>query len=128
MASPSGRREEPDGIPVGFPEIPEDLKGSEGQRDVSVFVSLSTMDVDEHSVGIDVWNLEVGTFLEPEPEGVHDGETGFVMGELDQVQDLSNFVETEDHGEGFVFFGSYEFESGPLSLEGVGEEELDAAQ
>ena len=110
-----------------FPEIPEDLKSSEGQRDVPVLVSLSTMDVNEHSIGIDVRNLEVGTFLEPEPEGVHDGETGFMMGELDQVQDFSNFVDTEDHGEGFLLFGSDELESGPFSLEGVGEEELDTA-
>jgi hypothetical protein len=127
-ATPAGCREEPDGIAVSFPEIPEDLKSSEGQRNVSVLVSLPSMDVNEHSFGIDIGNLEVGSFLKPETEGVHDGETGFVMRELDRIKKFSDFVEAQDHGQGFLFFGSDECEGGPFSLECVGEEELDAAQ
>jgi hypothetical protein len=113
---------------VGFPEFPENLECFEGQRNVSVFVSFTAMDMDEHSLGIDVRYLEMGSFLEPETEGVHGGETSLVMREPYRSEDISDFANTEDHREGFLFFGSDELESGPLSFEGVGEEELDAAQ
>jgi len=32
------------------------------------------VDMNHHSLGIDIGNLEIESFLEPEPQGVHDCE------------------------------------------------------
>lgn len=113
---------------MGFPEIPKDVKGSLRQRDVSILVPLAPVDVDKHAVGVDIRDLQVRSFPDAQTKGVYDGEAGLVMGEPHRVQDVPDFVPTQNHRQGFLFFGSDEFEGGPFAFEGVGEEEFDAAQ
>jgi len=50
------------------------------------------MDVDEHSLGIDVWDLEMGAFLEPQFQGVDGCEADLVAVHFDGFQDSVDLV------------------------------------
>ena len=78
---------------MGFVVISESEQGRLGQRNQSIFRALTAVDVNQHSLGVDVANLEIEGFLEPEAQGVDDREEaqhGWLFDELKKRVNLAD--------------------------------------
>ena len=80
-------------VAMGFVIFPEDLQGGFRQRDQAIFGTLSSMDMDEHSLGVDIFNMEIESFLESESQGVDDREEEEHGGLFDQLEKGVNFAD-----------------------------------
>ena len=80
-------------VAMGFVIFPEDLQGGFRQRDQAIFGTLSTMDMDEHSLGVDIFNMEIESFLESESQGVDDREEAEHRRLFDQLEKRVNFAD-----------------------------------
>ena len=80
-------------VSMGFVVFPEDLQGGFRQRDQAIFGTLSTMDMDEHSLGVDIFNMEIESFLESESQGVDDREEAEHRRLFDQLEKRVNFAD-----------------------------------
>jgi len=75
-----------------------------------------------------VGNSQEQTFTESEATGINRGQTDPVDGRAHARENRLDFLPAQDHGQ-FLFPGrAQEFETGPVTLEGVLEQELDGAQ
>ena len=58
-------------ISVGLPVTAQQFKGVFRQWDISVFSSLAAMDMDHHTVAVDILDLEIERFCEPQTAGIN---------------------------------------------------------
>ena len=86
-------REDPLFVTMGFVVLSESEQGGLWQRDHSIFGALTSVDVNHHSLGVDIRNLEIESFLEPEPQGVHDREEAQHGWLFDQLQEGVDFAD-----------------------------------
>jgi hypothetical protein len=86
------------------------------------------MDVDEHSLGIDVRDLEVCSFPDTKTKGVDDFQACPVVFELDMIEYVFDFLPAQDNRELFFLFRSDEFKTCPVSFQGDCEEMFDATE
>jgi hypothetical protein len=83
----------------------------------------------EHQPGtVDILDLKLSPLLEPQTAGVYGRETDSVARNLDEAENLVNLIGAEDGGELFLVGRANEAQSGQVLVEGMLEEELDAAQ
>jgi hypothetical protein len=85
------------------------------------------MDVDQHPCAVDVADLQVQPFPEPQPQRVDRPEIGPVMVRADGVDETPYLIDGEHVGEFLVPADTKPLERGPVARRGVGVEELDAA-
>jgi hypothetical protein len=83
--------------------------------------------MDHHPRAIDVADLEVQSFGEPQSQRVDGVEVGAVMGRADGGDELSDLVDGEDVGEPLLPGDAEAFEGRPITGNGVRIEELDSA-
>lgn len=102
----------------------EDEQSGFGQWYQTIFGTLATMDVNHHSIGLDILNLEIESFLQPESQRVDDGEEAQHGGFFDQLEERMNFTDGDDDRDFELASRSYELESGPISRARKGEELL----
>ena len=95
-------RENPFLVTMGFVILSEREQCGLGQRDHSIFGALTTVYVNHHSLGVDIGNLEIESFLEPEPQGVHDREEAQHGWLFDELKKRVNFAD-RNHGRQFEF-------------------------
>ena len=92
-----------------------------------IFVSFAP-DAQEHPLRIDVGNPQEQTFTESQATRIDRGQTDPVHRRAHARENRLDFLPAQDHGQ-FLFPGrAQEFEAGPVALECVLEQELDAAQ
>ena len=72
-AVPLGGKEQP-GMPVGFPLRAQPLEGAQRQRDVAIVVAFAGPDVQEHTLGIDVADLQAQSVTKAQAAGVNGGQ------------------------------------------------------
>jgi hypothetical protein len=83
----------------------------------------------EHHPGtIDIPDLKLRPFLEPQTAGVDGRETDSVAWDLDQAEKLVNLLDAENGRKLFLAGRANEVQGGQILVEGVLVEELDAAQ
>ena len=123
----AGGGEEPDGMAMRDPVLAEGLQRARRQGDVAVLGPLAAMDVDHHPRAVDVADLEVQPFAEPEAQRVDGPEIGAVVGRADGGDEPTDLVDGEDVGECLLPADAESLEGGPVAGRGVGVEELDAA-
>jgi len=128
MGASSRSGENPDGIAMHFIEGSQDFKGSLGQGDITILVAFSLMDVDKHALGVDVLDLEAGSFADAEAEGVDDFQTGAMMRELDTVKNGFDLLPAQDDRQFLFLFRTDELQGSPFPVQGEGVEILDAAE
>ena len=121
------RREQPVRGAVGAPEFSE-LGESFVWQGHQPIVTAFAVDVQEHPRGIDLGDGQAAAFIQTQATDINGGQTDPVNGFAHTGQDLSDFLPAQDHGQFLLSGRTQEFEGGPISLEGILEEELDAAQ
>ena len=86
------------------------------------------MDVDHHALAVDVADLKVDRFADPQSQRVGGPDESFQPQRFAGVDDLENLGLGDDFGQraGVVEFGV--FEDIPVAFAGVAIEELDAAE
>ena len=55
------------------------MKGWSGQRHVAVLGALAAMHMDHHPLAVDVGDVQIKRFMQPEAAGIDDGQIGFVL-------------------------------------------------
>src|SRR2546425_5835607 len=109
------------------PQLAQLFQGPLGQRHETIFVSFAP-DAQEHPLRIDVANPQEQTFTESQATGINRGQTNPVHRSAHARENLSDFLPAQDHGQFLFPPRAQELKGGPVTLEGVLEQELDAAQ
>jgi len=104
---------------VGGPIASEQLEGGLGERDVAIFGTLATVDMDHHTGGIDIGDFEVETFMEPQSAGIDGGKIGVILEGFDLGENGSDLFSAENGRESSFGLGSEDSEDVPVSLEDV---------
>ena len=123
----SGGGEEPLLMVMGFPQLPEEFQSPLRQWDVAVFIALAS-DVQEHPVAVDIGNLQGPAFGQSQPAGVDGGQTDAMAEHVDAGEGSTHLIEAQDRGQGLDPLGFEQTNGGPVPLEGILIEELDAAE
>jgi len=84
--------------------------------------------VKHHPGTIDILYLKLSPLLESQTAGVDGRETDSVARNLDEAENLVNLIGAEDGRKLFLVGRAKEVQSGQVLVEGLLEEELDAAQ
>jgi len=85
-----GSREEQTWVFVSLPVETKELQNGSRQRDIAIVVTFAVSDVKEHAVNVDVADLEVETFAEPQAAGVEGGEEDSMARKLDVIEQESD--------------------------------------
>ena len=101
-------------------------QGGNGQGEIAVLCPFATMDVDHHPLAVEIANLEVDRFSDPQPERVAGPEEGLhaqSLAGIDKLKDLS----LRDHlGQRVDVVDFRLVEDLPLARTGDAMEELDS--
>jgi hypothetical protein len=110
------------------PILAKQLQRTMWQGNITIFPAFTTTDVDKHARTINMWDLKMGALLQAQTTGGDRGEADSGAGSSDTAEHPSNLFEAEDHRQLLLAWCSNKAEGGPVSVEGVLEEELDAAK
>ncbi len=89
-------RKEPDGVKMRDPELTHRLQCRIGQRQVAVFASHAAMNANHHSLAVDVAELQVDRFADPQAERVSGTAKGLHAQGLIRVDDLPDLRSGDD--------------------------------
>jgi hypothetical protein len=120
-------REEQSRVAVGEPMAAEQIEGGLGERHIAILGTLSAVDMDHHTVAVNIGDFEVETFVKSEAAGVDGGKIDVIVEGFDLVQNASDFFSAENRGEASFGLGSEDTENVPVSLEDVFVEEANSA-
>lgn len=85
------------------------------------------MNMNHHSVLVDVGYLQIQALMKPEATGIDGSQVGIIMEGFNTPQDLVNFVFTEHGRESMFALGFEDIEDMPVVFKDIGVEETDAA-
>jgi hypothetical protein len=123
---PSGRNQ-PGGVPMGFPVGAEQSQRLDGQGDIAVFGALPPVAMDLEALTIEVGDLQKEGFVKPESQAIERGEVDLVMQGGSRLEDTSDFFKTEDSGEVVRGLRAHERQRSPVAFEDVLIEEANPA-
>lgn len=126
--APARSRKKPHRVAVGFPVLAEPLQGLVGQRDIAVLGACATAHVDEQAGTINVGNLQVGALLQAQATGVNGRQAGPIPRQPHTLEERVHFLQAEDDWQLVLLGWPHEGQRGPVPLEGMVVEELDAAE
>jgi hypothetical protein len=109
------------------PELTQELERGLGQRDVTILLPFP-MNMKRHAGAVDVGNLEMSTFQEPQSTGIDRRQAGAIDGDADFGQNAADFVAAQDHRELLLARRPDEPQGRPILVDRLFEEELDPAQ
>ena len=122
-------REEPARMPMGEPNLAQPLERALGQGHVAITVALPTSDVQAHAFGVDVADLEVEGFPQPQAAGIDRSQGDAMIHGLDQGEQSADFLGREDDGQLELGVGADKLQfRGPGALEGFLPEDFDGAE
>jgi hypothetical protein len=99
-----------------------------GKGTVPIFPALPVTDLDQLASAVDILHVEMGAFLQAQTTGVERGEAHAVARQSHAAEQPADLFEAEDHGQFFLPWRAHKAQGSPVSVEGLFEEELDAAQ
>jgi hypothetical protein len=123
MAPAQGRKKQTR-MAVGLPVFSEQDERIIWKRNKTVFGAFSTLDMDQHPMGIDVGHFEEKRLLKPEAARIHDGKEDEVVKRFHMAKDVVDFFPAEDAGEALFRLGFQNLEKMPILLQYVDEEEF----
>lgn len=91
FASATFGRKEECGMTMTLPLLTQQKEGAFGQRDITVLVAFALADVEEHSFGINVADLQAQTFSQSQTTGINGGETNAMIERSYQGDDAPDF-------------------------------------
>ena len=127
VSAPSGSREEPVFMAVGFPKLPEELQGTPGQRHIPVFVAF-TVNVEKHAVAVDIGNLQGPAFGQSQAAGIDCGQADAMAEHVDACEGASDLIDAQDGRQGLDTLGLDKTDGGPILPQGILVEELDSTE
>ena len=83
------------------------------------------MDMDDHTLGVNIGNLKVEGFVESETQAIDGGEVDLVVKGSGRFKELPDFLKAEDSGEAVFGLGADEREGMPVAFEDMLVEEFD---
>ena len=95
----AGGGTEPGLVAMGFPVGSQPSEALLGQRDVAVFGTLSPVDMNLEALAIDIRDLEVEGFVEPESQARDGGAGDLVVQGCGSVEQTFDLLKAEDSGE-----------------------------
>jgi hypothetical protein len=84
--------------------------------------------MDHHPRAVEIHNLKMSSLLKAQTAGVDCRETGAVGWKPEELENSANLMRAEDNWKLLLAMGTDKVENGKISVEGMFEEELDAAQ
>ena len=123
----TGRRKEQQRIAMRGPVLAQQGKRALGQGDVTVFGSFAMTHVEQTARTVDVGDVQVGSFLQPQTAGVDSCQTDFVTWQSDAADDLAHLFAAEDDWQLLFARRAQDAEEGPVAVQRPFVEELDAA-
>jgi hypothetical protein len=84
--------------------------------------------MDHHPRAVEIRNLKMSSFLKAQTAGVDCRQTGAVGGKPEEMENSANLIRAEDNWKLLLAMGTDKVENGKISVEGMFEEKLDAAQ
>ncbi len=120
--------EEPSFVLMCLPVLAKHMQSRRGDRHVSIFRSFAAMDVDQSTSGVDVADLQMKSFVEPEPQGVDGPEEGLHPEGCGGIDDGMNLVDGQHFGERVNVLQLEHGEDLPVPFASDGVEELDAGK
>jgi hypothetical protein len=112
---------------MGFPVGAQQREGVHGQGNVPVFGALAAVDLDLETLAINVGDLKVQGFMEPEAQAIDRSEVDLVVERGGGRQEAPHFLHTEDSGEVVGGLRAPERQRGPVAWEDVLREEANTA-
>ena len=91
-------REQPLGMAMGGPVGAEHLERLVGEGDQAVLVALATAAMDQHSSGVDVGDLQMKGFLQPQSERIDGPEEASQPRLADGIDELIDFGDGQHRG------------------------------
>jgi hypothetical protein len=98
------------------------------QGDIALVPALTMSDVDQQASAIAIGDLPMSPLLQAEPTGVERGQAHAVAGESHAAKKPVDLFAAEAHRQLLLPWWSHDGEDGPVAIEGMLEEELDATQ
>ncbi len=117
-----------DRVAMGLPEGSQCRQGGSGQRDVAILGPFAAMDVDHHSLAVEITDLQVDRFADSQAEGVSRPDEGFQSERLASVDDLEDLRLGDHFGQRLDVVELGLIEHVPISGASRAIEELDPAQ
>jgi len=111
----------------GLPGGAEESQRLGGQGDVPVLGALAAVDMALEALAVNIDDLEVQGFMEPEAQAIDGGEVDLIMQGGSRLEDTSDFCNTEHRREMVGGLRAEERQRGPVTLQDVLREEADAA-
>ena len=108
------------------PVVSENLQSTFGQRDESVLGSFATMDVNHHPFGIEVADLQIESFFQPEPQRIGGPEEGSVVMLPSGSDNCVDFIDGQYIGQRFLFWNAKFLQHIPITRTGDAKEELES--
>ena len=91
VAADSITREEPPFGLVHSPPVAQDLEELWGEHDIAIFLSLTLLDTDDHSLTIDIGNLKADRLRDAQSGSVASRQDGAMLDAPHTGQKLQNF-------------------------------------
>jgi len=114
-------------VSVRLPVIAEHRKGLRRQGNHAILGPLAAVNMDEHTVTVDISDLQVQRLLEAQAAGVDGEEECLVVGGVHTGKDAGDLILGEDGGERFGALCSEIAKDIPIALQDILEEEAYAA-
>ena len=112
---------------MSFPVSAEQSEGLFGQGDVPVFGTLAAVDMDLEALAVNIRDLKVKGFMEPEAQAVDGGEGDLVVQGGGGGKEPPDLLHTEDSGETVCSLRAQERQRVPVALEDMLREEANTA-
>ncbi len=122
------RGEQEDRVAVRLPEHAEGSQRRLGQRHVAILGPFATMNVDHHALAVEITDLEIHRFPDPQPQGVSRPDEGLQPLSPSSVDDLEDLGLGDHFGQGFHVVQLGLIEDVPLARASRTIKELDPAQ
>jgi len=83
-------------IAMLLPILAQQLQRALRQWDIAVFRAFTVADVNHHPGAIDVGDVQIDSFLQPQAAGVNGGEADLVAWQFDASQNLAHLFAAQD--------------------------------
>ena len=122
-------REDKARVPMGAPDLAQQLQRALRQGHVAVAVAFAGTNVQEHALRIDIAHFQLEGFTQTQAAGINRGQSDPVVQGFHAGQDLAHLAGREDDRQLEFRIGPGQFHlGGPGAAEGLLSEELDGAQ